>query len=88
MERKVAATESLQADSRQAAGQALGQTTGQSANQTVFAILAALSFCHFLNDMMQSLLPAIYPMLKTNYALSFTQVGLLTLTFQGTASLF
>ncbi|MDN5928985.1 MAG: MFS transporter [Hyphomicrobiales bacterium] len=62
--------------------------TNQAVDQTVFAILAALSFSHFLNDMMQSLLPAIYPMLKTNYALSFTQVGLLTLTFQGTASLF
>jgi FSR family fosmidomycin resistance protein-like MFS transporter len=76
MERKQATAESAPTDARQAA------------DQTVFAILAALSFCHFLNDMMQSLLPAIYPMLKTNYALSFTQVGLLTLTFQGTASLF
>jgi len=55
--------------------------------QTAFAILAAISLCHFLNDMMQSLLPAIYPILKQNYGLDFGQVGLLTLTFQFTASL-
>lgn len=54
---------------------------------TVFPILLAISFSHTLNDLMQSLLPAIYPILKANYALSFTQVGLLTLTFQITASL-
>jgi len=53
----------------------------------VFAVLAALSFSHFLNDMIQSLVPAIYPILKTSYQLSFTQVGLITLTFQLTASL-
>ena len=55
--------------------------------ETTFTILAAISFCHLLNDMMQSLLPALYPMLKTNYALSFGQIGLLTFTFQMTASL-
>jgi FSR family fosmidomycin resistance protein-like MFS transporter len=50
-------------------------------------ILAAISFCHLLNDMMQSLLPALYPMLKSSYSLSFGQIGLLTFTFQFTASL-
>jgi FSR family fosmidomycin resistance protein-like MFS transporter len=75
-------------ENKEAAAQSARPDTKQAADQTVFAILAALSFSHFLNDMMQSLLPAIYPMLKTNYALSFTQVGFLTLTFQGTASLF
>jgi FSR family fosmidomycin resistance protein-like MFS transporter len=50
-------------------------------------ILSALSFCHLLNDMMQSLLPAIYPILKTTFALDFGQVGLITLTNQLTASL-
>ena len=50
-------------------------------------ILAAISFCHLLNDMMQSLLPALYPMLKSSYALTFGQIGLLTFTFQFTASL-
>ncbi len=52
-----------------------------------YAILAAISLCHFLNDMMQSLLPAIYPILRANYGLSFAQIGLLTFTFQFTASL-
>lgn len=54
---------------------------------TVFTVIAAISFSHFLNDLMQALLPAIYPMLKDDHALTFTQVGLLTLTFQFTASL-
>src|SRR3954463_11566510 len=54
---------------------------------TAFTILAAISFCHFLNDMMQALLPAMYPMLKQDFALDFAQVGLITLTFQLTASL-
>src|SRR5690606_8963652 len=54
---------------------------------TVFTVIAAISFSHFLNDLMQALLPAIYPMLKDNYALTFGQIGLLTLTFQFTASL-
>jgi FSR family fosmidomycin resistance protein-like MFS transporter len=58
-----------------------------SSGQTAVAILLAISFCHLLNDMMQSLLPALYPMLKTSYALSFSQIGLLTFTFQVTASL-
>jgi MFS transporter, FSR family, fosmidomycin resistance protein len=54
---------------------------------TVFRILAAISFCHLLNDMIQSLLPAIYPILKTSFHLNFAQLGLMTLTFQMTASL-
>jgi FSR family fosmidomycin resistance protein-like MFS transporter len=56
-------------------------------HNTVLAILFALSFSHLLNDTMQSLLPAIYPLLKTSFHLSFTQVGLITLTNQLTASL-
>lgn len=58
-----------------------------AAETTVFAIIFAVSFCHLLNDMMQSLVAAIYPMLKENYGLNFKQIGILTLTFQGTASL-
>jgi FSR family fosmidomycin resistance protein-like MFS transporter len=54
---------------------------------TVFPILGAISFCHMLNDMMQALLPAIYPILKGGFDLSFGQIGLLTLTYQITASL-
>ena len=54
---------------------------------TTFPILFAISFCHLLNDMNQSLLAAIYPILKTSFHLSFSQIGLITLTFQITASL-
>jgi FSR family fosmidomycin resistance protein-like MFS transporter len=53
----------------------------------VFAVLLAISFSHFLNDTMQSLLPAIYPTLKTKFSLNFGQIGLLTFVFQVTASL-
>ncbi len=56
-------------------------------NNTVLPILLALSFSHLLNDTMQSLIPAIYPMVKDAFQLSFAQVGLITLTFQLTASL-
>ena len=54
---------------------------------TKFRVLGAISFSHFLNDMIQSLLLAIYPLLKGNFHLSFAQIGLITLTFQVTASL-
>jgi FSR family fosmidomycin resistance protein-like MFS transporter len=50
-------------------------------------VLFTISFCHMLNDMMQSLILALYPMLKAEFALDFGQVGLITLTFQATASL-
>jgi FSR family fosmidomycin resistance protein-like MFS transporter len=53
----------------------------------VFAVLLAISFSHFLNDTMQSLLPAIYPTLKSKFSLNFGQIGLLTFVFQVTASL-
>ncbi|MDI7862220.1 MFS transporter [Rhizobiaceae bacterium n13] len=55
--------------------------------KTTFSILVAVSFCHLLNDTMQSLLASLYPLLKENYQLDFVQIGLLTLTFQVTASL-
>ena len=58
-----------------------------TAQSTVFPVIFAVSLCHLLNDIMQSLLAAIYPMLKEDYALDFWQIGLLTLTFQVTASL-
>jgi len=54
---------------------------------TAFTILTAISFCHFLNDMVQSLVPAIYPLLKSAFHLDFGQIGLITLTGQTTASL-
>ena len=53
----------------------------------VFQILFSVAFVHLLNDCVQAVLPAIYPLLKQTFALSFTQVGLITLTFQCTASL-
>ncbi|MCW3477028.1 MFS transporter [Limobrevibacterium gyesilva] len=58
-----------------------------AATGTVFPVLIALSFCHMLNDMMQSMISALYPLLKAEFMLDFTQVGLITLTFQLTASL-
>jgi FSR family fosmidomycin resistance protein-like MFS transporter len=59
----------------------------EDTGRTAFLVLGAISFCHLLNDMMQSLLPAIYPMLKTSFGLDFVHVGMLTLTYQLTASL-
>ncbi|WP_324699238.1 MFS transporter [Novosphingobium aerophilum] len=56
-------------------------------NGTVFGVIVAISFCHLLNDMMQSLLPAIYPALKSDLHLSFGQIGLVTLAYQITASI-
>ncbi len=55
--------------------------------QTAFAVLVALSVSHLLNDTVQSLIAAVYPVLKDSYALTFTQIGLITLAFQLTASL-
>ena len=55
--------------------------------RTVYPILFAISVSHLLNDTIQSLIPAIYPLIKTNYHLSFSQIGLITLTFQLAASL-
>lgn len=59
----------------------------QLAQQTVFSILFTISFTHFINDMLQAVIPAVYPILKTKFSLSFTEVGLITLTYQLTASI-
>ncbi len=64
-----------------------GESPVEAAARTAFPILAMLSVCHLLNDLIQSLLPAMYPLLKQSYALDFAQVGLITLAFQATASL-
>lgn len=64
------------------AGGAVGGAEG-----AVFAVLAGLSVSHLLNDTMQSLIPAVYPILKEKYALTFTQVGLITFGFQMSSSL-
>ena len=65
-----------------AEAQAVRQTRGAA-----FGIVAAISFSHLLNDILQSVIPAVYPILKTTYALDFGQIGLITLTAQLTASL-
>ena len=56
-------------------------------NSTVYPILLMISFSHMLNDTIQSLIPSIYPVVKTNFRLNFSQIGLITLTFQLAASL-
>jgi FSR family fosmidomycin resistance protein-like MFS transporter len=57
------------------------------ASPLVMRVLGACALAHLLNDLIQAVLPSIYPMLKADYGLTFTQVGLITLTFQLTASL-
>ncbi len=66
---------------------AKGGAIAADKNTTVIAILSAISLAHLFNDVIQSLLPAIYPVLKDAYALSFAQIGLITFVFQVTASL-
>jgi MFS transporter, FSR family, fosmidomycin resistance protein len=61
---------------------------GQKSTKTVFPVLLAASLCHLINDMLQALLPAAYPILQGGFDLSFAQVGFLTFTYQLTASLF
>ena len=65
----------------------IAASTSRDADRTVFKVLGAISFSHFLNDTIQSLLLAIYPLLKGNFHLSFAQIGLITLSYQLTASL-
>src|SRR3954468_12647795 len=62
-------------------------TLQKAAHDTSFAVLLAIGLCHLLNDMVQALLPAIYPTLKVQFHLNFAQIGLVTLAFQVTASL-
>ena len=67
-----------------------GATSAPATSQSsplVIRIIGAVALAHLINDLIQSVLPSIYPMLKANYGLTFTQVGLITLTFQLTASL-
>jgi FSR family fosmidomycin resistance protein-like MFS transporter len=82
-------TDNTMAATTAPAADAPARTTASvaSANSTTFAVILSLSFCHLLNDMMQSLVPALYPILKDSHGLSFSQVGLITLAFQCTASL-
>jgi MFS transporter, FSR family, fosmidomycin resistance protein len=61
---------------------------GDIAGKTVFPILLSISFSHLLNDTIQSLIPSIYPIVKNSFHLNFSQIGIITLVFQSTASLF
>ena len=63
------------------------RTQEQAATRAVFSILLSISFCHLLNDTVQSLLPSIYPLLRNNFHLNYWQVGRIALTAQLTASL-
>jgi FSR family fosmidomycin resistance protein-like MFS transporter len=74
--------ENIMAKSFAAVSRGLGQAV-----QTRFNVLLALSFAHFLNDMLQSLIVALYPLLKGEFSLNFVQIGLITLTYQICASL-
>jgi FSR family fosmidomycin resistance protein-like MFS transporter len=71
----------LQAEARPPVPASEGQVSA-------ITILFALSFCHLLNDAIQALIPAIYPLLKDSFKLSFTQIGMITLTFQCVGSIF
>jgi FSR family fosmidomycin resistance protein-like MFS transporter len=62
--------------------------TAGDVRASAMTILLALSFCHLLNDAIQALIPAIYPLLKESFKLNFTQIGLITLTFQLVGSVF
>jgi FSR family fosmidomycin resistance protein-like MFS transporter len=79
----------LVADAMQGSPAKTATTTASKATSAgpAYVVLAAISFSHFLNDTMQSLIASVYPILKESYALSFAQIGLITLAFQFTASL-
>ncbi len=70
----------------------ISESTTESKNKivekTVYSILFSISFAHLLNDLIQAVIPSVYPILKENYHLSFTQIGLITFAFQLTASIF
>src|ERR1700710_2013731 len=66
---------------------ATAMQTKKLAEDTVFSILLTISFSHLLNDTIQSLIPSIYPLVKSSFHLNFSQIGLITLTFQMAASL-
>ena len=64
----------------------IGTAASAAAQKTAVAVLAAISVCHLLNDVIQSLIVALYPMIKQSLALDFRQIGLITFTFTFTAS--
>ena len=58
-----------------------------NSNETVYSILALICIAHLINDLIQGIIPSIYPLLKQNYGFSFSQIGLITFAFQFTASI-
>lgn len=56
-------------------------------SRPAFAVLFAMGFCHLLNDMIQSVIPSMYPMMKSSLGLTFAQIGIITLVFQMTSSI-
>ena len=79
-------TAEVKTGKRRAARPAAKTASERGRGDTAVVVLAAISVCHMLNDVIQSLIVALYPMLKTALSLDFSQIGLITLTFQGTAS--
>src|SRR5665213_3088600 len=79
-------TDQLEAAGTPAASAVPSSKSG-GGGDTVLGIIACIAVCHGLNDMMQSLLPAIYPEFKANFGLTFGQIGLVTLCYQITASI-
>ncbi len=63
------------------------ENTAQNQSKTVYPILFAIAFGHLLNDLLQAVIPAVYPVLKENYQLTFTQIGLITFSYQIAGSL-
>lgn len=63
-------------------------TSTSNAQKTIFSVLFAISFAHLINDLIQAIIPSVYPILKQNYGLSFTEIGIITFAFQLTASIF
>src|SRR3954453_4823032 len=66
----------------------IGMRRELDAQTATLGILFALSFSHMLNDTMQALIPAIYPLLKDSFGLTFAQIGFITFTFQMAGSVF
>jgi len=65
-----------------------GANASPAQGRTAFGILGAISLSHLLNDMLQSLILALYPLLQADFSLSFVQIGMITLTFQLASSVF
>ncbi|OYV66638.1 MAG: MFS transporter, partial [Acidiphilium sp. 37-67-22] len=63
------------------------QTRPQATGRAAMAVLVGVGICHMLNDLLQVLLPAVYPLLKGGFHLNFAQIGLITLVYQATGSL-